>query len=68
MTWHTPTAAAPLLGLHPKTVRDLCASRSIECRVTHGPKGQARYHLSDDQIYAYNRIHTVKPRTLRRVA
>ena len=65
MTWHTPTAAAPLLGLHPRTVRDLCASRQIECRVTYGPKGQARYHLSDDQIYAYNRLHTV---TARRVA
>ena len=68
LAWHTPTQAAPLLGLHPRTVRDLCAARQIECRVTYGPKGQARYHLSDEQIAAYNRTHTVKPRALRRVA
>ena len=57
--WYTPTGAAPHLGLNPKTVRDLCAARAIECRVTYGPNGQARYHLSEAQIAAYNRLHTI---------
>lgn len=56
--WHTTTQAAPLLGMHPKTVRLLCATKRIECRVTTGPKGQARYRISDQQIARFNRSHT----------
>ena len=29
MTWYTPAQAAPLLGLHPKTVREMCADDRI---------------------------------------
>ena len=56
--WLTPAQAAPLLGLHPKTVRDMCAARRIDCRVTFGPKGQARYQLSADHLRAFNLRHT----------
>lgn len=56
--WHTTTQAAPMLGLAPQTVRELCAAQLIECRVTVGPAGGRRYTLSDRQIAAYNRRHT----------
>ena len=61
MTWHdpdewlTPTQAAPLLGKHPKTVRQLCADRLIERRCERGPSGQPRYTIQRRAIDAYNR-------------
>lgn len=57
-TWASPAKAAPLLGLHAKTVRNMCAAKQIDCLVTYGPKGQARYRLSPDHIRAWLLRHT----------
>ena len=56
--WHTPSQAAPELGYSTSTVRDMCATKQIECRVTVGPRGAVRYHIHRDAIAAYNRRHT----------
>ena len=56
--WFTPTQAAPLLGMHAKTVQEMCASKLIACRRMTGPNGQSRYKISALQIAAFNRAHT----------
>ena len=53
--WLTPAQAAPELGLHPKTVRQLCADKAIRRRKTTGPGGQPRYRIQRSAITAYNR-------------
>ena len=53
--WLTPAQAAPLLKMHPKTVRELCADRRIERRVSFGPAGQPRYKISRAAIRAFIR-------------
>lgn len=53
--WLTPPKAAKLLGLHEKTVRQLCADRLIERRCRRGPAGQPRYTIQRRAIDAYNR-------------
>lgn len=55
--WHTPAQAAALLGLHPRTVRDMCADGRIRRTKTTGPAGQPRYRIHDDDIRAWLRIH-----------
>ncbi|MDU7718820.1 MAG: helix-turn-helix domain-containing protein [Cutibacterium avidum] len=58
----TTSQAAQRLGMHPRTVRDLCASRQITCIVTTGPKGQARYRIQPSALEAFLREHTVTRR------
>ena len=45
-----PVAAQ--LHMSPRAVRELCSSRQITCIVTTGPKGQARYRISQSGIPA----------------
>lgn len=61
----TPRQAAKELGLHEKTVRQMCATRRIGHTVTYGPKGQARYHLSPGDIAAWKYTHHVEPKAQR---
>lgn len=53
--WFTPTQAAPLLGMHPRTVRELCQDRRIRRRKMTGPAGQARYSICREAIDEFNR-------------
>lgn len=60
--WLTPAQAAPLLGMHPKTVRDMCAAKQITCR-WNGIDGKgARYRLTRAHVDAWIHAHTVYPR------
>lgn len=51
MSWHTPGEAAPLLGLHVKNVRALCAAGRLRHRRI-GPRG-GKLQISDQAIADY---------------
>lgn len=51
MSWHTPSEAAPLLGLHVVTVRQLCTSGRLRHRRI-GPSG-GKIQISDAGIAEY---------------
>lgn len=58
----TTSQVAQRLGMSPRAVRDLCASRQITCIVTTGPKGQARYRIQPSALEAFLREHTATRR------
>lgn len=58
----TPRQAAAQLHKSPRSVRELCSSRQITHIVTTGPKGQARYRITQSAITAFLREHTVTRR------
>ncbi|MEH1498423.1 helix-turn-helix domain-containing protein [Cutibacterium avidum] len=58
----TPRQAAEQLGKSARTVRKMCSTREITHIETTGPKGQARYRISQSAIAAFLREHTVTRR------
>ena len=54
--YYTARQAAPLMGLHPKTVQQMCTRRQIECY-----KPGRAYLLRGDVIQAWITAHTIKP-------
>lgn len=51
----TPRQAAEQLPMSARTVREMCSSRKITHIMTTGPKGQARYHITQSTINAWLR-------------
>jgi len=58
----TPRQAAEQLHMSPRAVRELCSSRKITHIETTGPKGQARYRITQSAINAWMREKTVTRR------
>jgi hypothetical protein len=49
----TPDEAAPLLGLSPKVVRELCRTEQIHARVVHPGSSNARYLISVNALIEF---------------
>ena len=58
--WHTTKAAAPLLEMSERRVRNMCACRKIEHRRLVSDDGtRVRYRISQQAIERYMRRQTV---------
>lgn len=56
---YTPAEVARILGLHPQTVRRMCAARQIETLNISSGHNKARYLITEDGLRAFQRNRTI---------